>query len=182
MSLRIITGTRKGHKLKGPESSDSRPTEDRIKESIFNIINPIENDAIVLDLFACTGNIGLEFLSRGAKRAYFSEQNKKNLEFLEENIKHTKFEDSSIVFAGDFRRNLAQIRENIDYVYLDPPYKSNFYESAFDIMLNSEYFKDALYIVEINDDIDFSETFAGLDLIYEKKYGKKFIRFYREKK
>lgn len=180
MSLRIITGSRKGHKLKGPESTDARPTEDRIKESIFNIINPIEEDAVVLDLFACTGNIGLEFLSRGAKRAYFSEINRTNIKLLEDNIKHTKFEDSSVVLSGDFRRNIAQIRENVDYVYLDPPYQSEFYKLAFESLLKNKYFKDALYIVEINLDIDFSKEFENLDLVYEKKYGKKFIRFYRE--
>jgi len=180
MSLRIITGSRKGHKIKGPDSAYSRPTEDRIKESIFNIINPIEDDAIVLDLFACTGNIGLEFLSRGAKKAYFSELDRKNLELLNDNIKHTKFENSSIVLPGDFKRNIAQIRENIDYVYLDPPYKSDFYEKAFEAMLNNKYFEQALYIVEIDKDIDFSTKFENLELVYEKKYGKKYISFYRE--
>ncbi|MFL8887316.1 16S rRNA (guanine(966)-N(2))-methyltransferase RsmD [Helcococcus kunzii] len=182
MSLRIITGTRKGHKLKGPNSPDARPTEDRIKEAIFNIINPIEEDAMVLDVFACTGNIGLEFLSRGAKKAYFSELNRDNLKLLDDNIKHTKFENESVVLSGDFRRNIAQIRENVDYVYLDPPYNSEFYQLAFEAMLNNKYFEEALYIVEINIDIDFSEKFNNLDLVYEKKYGKKYIRFYRELK
>lgn len=181
MSLRVITGTRRGHKLKGPDDKNSRPTEDRVKEAIFNIISPVEEDEIALDLFACTGNIGIEFLSRGANKVYFSEINKNNISYLKDNISHTKFENKSVILQGDFRRNLSNIRENIDYVYMDPPYESGFYEIAFEIMLNIKYFKNALYIVEVNKDIDFSDKFEKLELIYSKKYGKKHINFYREK-
>lgn len=181
MALRVITGLRKGHKLQGPDSREARPTEDRIKESLFNILNPIKEDAIVLDLFACTGNIGIEFLSRGAKKVYFSELDKKNIDKIYKNLEHTKFTNQSEVFFGDFRRNILKIRESVDYVYIDPPYDSNFYEESIKILLENNYFKNCLFIVEINLDIDFSKNFENLELIYEKKYGKKFIRFYREK-
>lgn len=180
MSLRVITGLRKGHKLKGPRSGDARPTEDRVKESIFNIIEPLEDDAVCLDLFACTGNIGIEFLSRGVKKVYFSELEKKNVEDLEWNLNHTKFTKQSEIFTGDFRRNLLGIRENIDYVYLDPPYASSFYEESFNFMLGNKYFKHALYITEMNVDENFSNKFKTLELVYEKQYGKKYIKFYRE--
>lgn len=180
MSLRVITGLRKGHKLKGPRTGDARPTEDRVKESIFNILEPINEDTICLDLFACTGNIGIEFLSRGAKKAYFSELNKKNIEDLEWNLMHTKFTNHAEIFQGDFRRNILRIRESIDFVYLDPPYESRFYEESFKLMIGNKFFKDALYITEMNIDEDFSEKFENLELVYEKQYGKKYIRFYRE--
>ncbi|MFM1514976.1 16S rRNA (guanine(966)-N(2))-methyltransferase RsmD [Helcococcus ovis] len=181
MALRVITGLRKGHKLKGPKGESSRPTEDRIKEAIFNIIGSIEENEVVLDLFACTGNIGIEFLSRGAKKVYFSECDRYNLSYMEDNIIHTKFEDKSVILRGDFRKNLMQIRENIDYVYLDPPYKSDFYEKAFEYMIDNVYFNNSLFIVEIDKNIDFSEIYDKLDLVYEKKYGRKYIKFYREK-
>lgn len=181
MALRIISGIRKGYRIIGPEGDHSRPTEDRIKENIFNIISPIENYAIVLDLFSCTGNIGLEFLSRGAKKVYFSEINKSNLLSLEKNIEHTKFEKESVILKGDFRKNILMVLDNIDYVYLDPPYSSGFYEIALEQMLKLDRFKNSLYITEMNEDINFSEKFNELDLVYEKKYGKKYIKFYREK-
>lgn len=136
---------------------------------------------MVLDLFSCTGNIGLEFLSRGAKKAYLSEFDKHNLRLMQENIEHTKFTDQAVIMPGDFRKNLGQIRENIDYVYLDPPYKSEYYENSFELMLKSDFFKGTLFIVEVDADIDFSKTFDQLEIVYEKKYGRKYIRFYREK-
>ncbi len=180
MSTRVITGLRKGHKLLGPPSSDARPTEDRIKESIFNILNTVEEDAIVLDLFACTGNIGIEFLSRGAKKAYFSELDRRNLELLRRNLEHTKFIEESEVLEGDFRRNILRIKENIDYVYIDPPYLSNFYTESFKLLIGNKYFENALYIVESNENKNLEDEFEQLELVYEKKYGKKYIKFYRE--
>ena len=69
--MRVISGIRKGHKLKSPKGKEIRPTEDRIKESLFNILGPLKEDSLVLDLFAGTGSIGVEFLSRGAKIVYF---------------------------------------------------------------------------------------------------------------
>ncbi len=182
MSLRVITGLRKGHKLQGPKSSNARPTEDRIKESVFNIIGPFDNDFIALDLFAATGNIGIEFLSRGAKKVYFSELDRENIKLLEDNLEHTKFSDKSIVLKGDFRRNLLQIRDEIDFVYIDPPYDiEDYYIESIKIMLKNRYFKNALFIAEMNQYIHLTEFFDNLELVYEKKYGKKYIMFYREK-
>lgn len=182
MALRVITGLRKGHKLQGPRSSKARPTEDKIKESVFNIMEPFDDeDFVCLDLFAATGNIGIEFLSRGAKRVYFSEIDRDNIKLMNENLEHTKFTEQAIILQGDFRRNILQIRENIDYVYMDPPYESDFYFESFKIMLENKYFSDALFITEMKEDADFSNDFDNLELIYQKKYGKKYIKFYREK-
>ena len=182
MALRVITGLRKGHKLQGPKSSNARPTEDRIKESIFNIMEPFDNDFIALDLFAATGNIGIEFLSRGAIKVYFSELDRENVKLLEENLHHTSFTKESVVLKGDFRKNLLQIRDDIDFVYIDPPYdEKEYYIESFKLMLKSKYFKNALFITEMNENINFAECFDKLELVYEKKYGKKHIKFYRER-
>lgn len=181
MSLRVISGEKKGHKLKGPSGIHTRPTEDKIKEAIFNIIRYIEKDEVVLDLFAATGNIGIEFLSRGAKKVYFSEKNIENVKLIKENLFHTNLEDKAQILIGDFRKNILQVNEKIDYVYIDPPYDSDFYEKSFDLLLQRDEFKDSLFIAEYNKNIDFSEIFEKLELIYEKKYGKKYIKFYRRK-
>lgn len=182
MALRVITGLKKGHKLQGPKSSNARPTEDRIKESIFNIMEPFDDGFIALDLFAATGNIGIEFLSRGAKKVYFSELDRENIKLLDENLHHTNFNEKSVVLKGDFRRNLLHIRDNIDFVYIDPPYDvQDYYKESFRIMLKSKYFNNAIFITEMNENIDFTDDFDKLELVYEKKYGKKHIKFYREK-
>lgn len=183
MVLRVITGLRKGFKLQGPKGSNSRPTEDKIKESIFNILEPLSDEEfIALDLFSCTGNIGIEFLSRGAQKVYFSENSRNNMELLKKNLEHTKFLDKSTVLFGDFRKNLILVNENIDYVYIDPPYFSDYYQEALKIMLSRECFKDSLFITEMDRDVNFSEFFDELDLVYEKRYGKKYIKFYRRNK
>lgn len=181
MSLRVIAGLRKGHNLRGPLDYSARPTESKVKESIFNIISNIEEDEIALDLFAATGSIGIEFLSRGAKKVYFSENNRDHIENLKWNLNHTKFTEQAVIMTGDFRKNLLQINENIDYVYLDPPYKSDYYNQAFDIMLEKPFFKNALYITEMNNDYDFTQDYENLELLVAKRYGKKYLKFYREK-
>lgn len=180
MSLRVITGLRKGHKIKGPRDSSARPTEDRIKEALFNILQPMPEDFIALDLFSATGNIGIEFLSRGASKVYFSENNRNNIEDLKWNLDHTKFTDQAVVLERDFKSNILQINEGIDYVYIDPPYHSNYYSESLELMLENKCFDSALYILEMKEDIDFSEKFDKLELVYEKKYGKKYLKFYRE--
>lgn len=179
MALRVISGLRKGHKLRGPIDSRARPTEDRIKESLFNIIHPIEEDAVCLDLFAATGNIGIEFLSRGAKKVYFSEKDKSNVKDLKWNLDHTKLADKAEILEFDYKKNILTIRENIDYVYIDPPYQSDYYMEALKLMLDRRYFKDALFILESNADYDYSKDLQDLNLVYEKKYGKKHLKFYR---
>ncbi len=179
MALRVISGLRKGHKLRGPIDSRARPTEDRIKESLFNIIQPIEEEAVCLDLFAATGNIGIEFLSRGAKKVYFSEKDRSNVNDLKWNLDHTKLADKAEILEFDYKKNILTIRENIDYVYIDPPYESDYYIEALKLMVDRKYFKDALFILESNNDYDYSKDIKELNLVYEKKYGKKCLKFYR---
>lgn len=181
MSLRVITGLRRGHKIKGPVNNNTRPTEDRIKEALFNILFPFEDEFTALDLFAATGNIGIEFLSRGATKVYFSEKDRQNISDLKDNLEHTKFTEQAVILEGDFKRNILQIREKIDYVFIDPPYKSDYYKESLELMLDRENFKDSLFITEMNIDHDFSAEFEEIDLVYEKKYGKKWLRFYRRK-
>ena len=84
--MRVISGSRKGHKLKSPKGENTRPTEDRIKESIFNILGNIKNNSLVLDLFAGTGSIGIEFLSRGAESCYFIDLSNDSIKIIKENL------------------------------------------------------------------------------------------------
>ncbi len=95
--MRVISGDKKGFKLKAPKGMDTRPTEDRIKESLFNILGPINENSIVLDLFSGSGSIGIEFLSRGgAKFVYFIDNSNLSISTIKENIAHTDFEKKNL--------------------------------------------------------------------------------------
>lgn len=176
--MRVIAGLRKGFKLEGPRKSKARPTEDKIKETIFNILYPMKHDAVVLDLFACTGSIGIEFLSRGAKKVFFSELNYDNIKILNQNLEKTKFTDTSIVLGGDYKKNIKSIDEDIDYVFIDPPYYTNYYEKSIRLMLEIDYFKNSSFITEADRHMDFTEKFDELKLVFQRQYGKKEISIY----
>ena len=96
--MRVISGKARGTKLNSIESLDTRPTLDRVKESLFNIIQNKIVDATILDLFAGSGAIGIEFISRGAKKAYFCEKNHNAAKMIHQNLTKTKFENQSEVF------------------------------------------------------------------------------------
>ena len=123
--MRVIAGTHRGRRLTAPPGTDTRPTSDRVRESLFSILGPLE-DALVLDLFAGTGALGLEALSRGAAHATFVERDRKALDALERNVRDFGLgPDAATVVRGDYRRHLrdaAARGEAYDLVVLDPPY------------------------------------------------------------
>ncbi|MDO5026281.1 MAG: RsmD family RNA methyltransferase [Tissierellia bacterium] len=180
--MRVISGTNRGQRLLGPKDSNSRPTEDKIKEAIFNIISPIKKACVMVDLFACTGSIGIEFLSRGAKKVYFSELRYNNIKIMKENLAKTGFLDKALILKGHFLKNLSLIEEDIDYVYIDPPYDSDFYFQALDFISKSTHFENAKLILEADRPEDFSGEFENLTLVFKRKYGKKEISIYERKK
>ena len=123
--MRIIAGQVKGFQLKAPKGLNVRPTSDRVKETVFNILSSQLMGAVVLDLFAGTGNLGLEALSRGAASAVFFDASRKSLEVIKENITHTNFNDCCEVRKTDaligmdfFQRN----HKKFDLIFCDPPY------------------------------------------------------------
>jgi len=125
--LRVISGLKKGYRLKGPKNRDIRPTEDRIKESMFNILGYVDNESMVLDLCAGTGSIGIEFLSRGAKKAFFVDRSRESIQCIKENLIHTKLEDRAEIIRGDVIKaiiNFGQRGIAFDYIFTDPPYNS----------------------------------------------------------
>lgn len=126
--MRVISGVARGTKLNSIDSINTRPTLDRIKESLFNIIQNRIEDSEVLDLFAGSGAIGIEFISRGSKKVYFCEKSYEAIEMIKQNLKKTKFENKSEIFEKDYKKcllELARRKVNLDYVYIDPPYKEN---------------------------------------------------------
>ena len=107
--MRIISGTARGTKLFTLEGLDTRPTLDRVKEPLFNIINFDLEDAVVLDLFAGSGALGLEAISRGAKKVFLCEKNRNAANIVEKNIEKTKFQDQAILIRNDFEKAISFI-------------------------------------------------------------------------
>ena len=121
--MRVIAGTRKGHKLAAPRGLDTRPTSDRVRESIFNLVGPVD-DAKVLDLFAGSGALGIEALSRGAASAVFVEHDADAVRTIERNLDRLRLTGARVVH-GDALRTLAQeatVGAKYDLVLVDPPY------------------------------------------------------------
>ena len=177
--MRVIAGLGKGYRLLGPKSTKSRPTEDKIKESVFNVLYPLRENSVILDLFSCTGSIGIEFLSRGSKKVFFSESNYDNIRILNENLEKTRFLEQAEVLQGDFKKNILRVYEDIDYVYIDPPYYSDFYTKALHIMKDIVYFRNAYFIFEADKRIDVLENFNCFELVFQRRYGKKEISIYK---
>ncbi len=126
--LRIIAGQLKGRRLRTPKGKITRPTSDRVREALFNILGPRVVDSLFLDLFAGSGAVGLEALSRGAKKVVFVENNRYALNCLLSNLKVTGFESKGQVIAVDVRRALLLLKRqklSFDLIYADPPYDQN---------------------------------------------------------
>lgn len=131
--MRIITGIAKGRAIKAPEGQNTRPTSDRVKEALFNIISKKIYGANVLDLFSGTGNLGLEALSRGAKACTFVEHNNSTYKTLSFNVETLGFTSSSELYKGDafeVLERLGRIGKKYDIIFLDPPYSMGLIEKS----------------------------------------------------
>lgn len=140
--MRVITGSARGRRLKELTGMETRPTTDRVKEGIFNIIQFDLEGRRVLDLFAGTGQLGIEALSRGAATAVFVEQRRDAAVLTRDNLKITEFTDRGRVVNGEAMAFLASSKEKFDIIFIDPPYAANLWEAAlsaisrFDILSN----------------------------------------------
>ena len=175
--MRVIAGTRRSLPLKSVPGLSSRPTQDRIKETLFNMLQPYVSGSIFLDLFCGTGGIGIEALSRGAKKGFFVEKDRKTFSVLTENLKFTKFTEESVCFQMDTLMAFPRIKESLsgesaDIIFMDPPYYEGYYTPVLNGLLSSGIAdKDTLIIAEADKKEDFS--FAqemGYQIIKEKIY------------
>ena len=121
--MRVISGIARGTKISSIESLATRPTLDRVKESLFNILQNDIKNKVMLDLFAGSGALGIEALSRGAKKAYFCDNSKEAIKVLKQNLEKTKLIKNAIIINKDYKLALKEIKEKIDIIFLDPPYK-----------------------------------------------------------
>lgn len=182
--MRVIAGTARSLPLKAPEGLDTRPTADRIKETLFNMLQAYIPGSVFVDLFSGSGGIGIEALSRGAKKAYFIENAPKAIACIRQNLTFTKMEDRAIVLKQDVIGGLSGIFENIvDVIFMDPPYHCEYEKNALALLVNMRYVtEDTLIVVEAALDTDFSylET-MGYKVEKEKKYKTNKHMFIRKK-
>lgn len=169
--MRIITGSAKGMRLVAPKGLDTRPTGDRIKESLFNILGNNIIGKNVLDLFAGTGNLGIEALSRGAKSATFIDF--ATDKFIKENLKRARLEEKAKVFKGDVFRVLNRLKNEIyDIIFIDPPYHKGLSQKTMEILNSSTFFSDnGIIVLESGVDEEFPE-YDRLEIIRNISYGK----------
>ena len=128
--MRVITGSARGCRLKELEGMETRPTTDRVKEGLFNIIQFDIEGRKILDLFAGTGQLGIECLSRGAVSAVFVDRRADAVKLIRENLKATSLTERGRVISGDSMEYLKSIRETFDIIFLDPPYEAGLLEPA----------------------------------------------------
>ncbi|MEG0806173.1 MAG: 16S rRNA (guanine(966)-N(2))-methyltransferase RsmD [Lachnospiraceae bacterium] len=171
--MRIIAGTARSLPLKSPSGLDTRPTTDRIKETLFNILSPTICDTNFLDLFSGSGAIGLEAVSRGAKSATFIEKNKEAIACIRENIAFTGFENQCRLIEGDVPTalNRMQGERGYDYIFLDPPYHQDLYRKVLTILSQASFVDcDTTIIVEtaIENPLDYLEELGFCQVRYKK--------------
>ncbi len=128
--MRVISGKARRINLKTPVGLDTRPTTDRIKETLFNMINQDMYDCVFVDLFSGSGAIGIESLSRGAAYAYFIDNNKNAIACIKDNLKATKLENEALVIQADVINSLNRIDKTPDYIFMDPPYNTELERSV----------------------------------------------------
>lgn len=158
--MRVIAGSAKSLRLKTIEGLDTRPTTDRIKETLFNMINPYINDCTFLDLFSGSGGIGIEALSRGADFAVFVEQNQGAITCIKENLTFTHLSEKGMVLKQDVMQALKSLetKYQFDILFMDPPYDKGLEEQ---VLL---YLKDSSILHQ--DSIIILETSKGNSLSY----------------
>jgi RNA methyltransferase, RsmD family len=178
--MRIITGEYRGRKLETPIGYDVRPTSDKVKEAVFNVLMNETYGRICVDLFAGTGSLGLEALSRGAARCYFCDNSRDSIKIIKENIRRCGAEDKSVVKAGDYAKALGAIKEQADIFFIDPPYKAGLYEKCIGLIDSLDLLsKEGIILAEHDARDEVPDRAGDLVKVREKKYGKTMISFYR---
>lgn len=177
--MRVISGTARGRRLKELQGMDTRPTTDKVKESIFNIIQFDIEGRRVLDLFGGTGQLGIEALSRGAARCVFLDQRKDAAALIRENLKTTGLSDRAAVVQGDSIAYLNSSREKFDLIFLDPPYQSDLLERALETITRIDILNgNGIILCESNVEKELPEVISPYTKGREYRYGKIKVTLY----
>ena len=179
--MRIIGGKAKGRPVLFPAKNKARPTSDRIKEALFNILSPLE-DKIFLDIFSGSGNIGIEALSRGAKQAAFIEKESALVEYIRRNLSHCGFAGAYEILAMDFRAAIPLLLKKkacFDIIFADPPYESGLVEETCRYVGKKKLFtNEGVFVIQhsVREEPAWKRE-EGLMLLDQRKYGDTLLTF-----
>ena len=178
--MRVIAGKYKGRKLFSPEDSSVRPTTDKVKEACFSILTNDIYDARVLDLFAGSGGLGIEALSRGASYCLFADASRKSLNLVKQNLDHCKVEEYTRIAAGDYSKVLKSLagriedgrEEPFDIILLDPPYDAGFLDEVFRLIAEGGVLAPGgIIVAEHRKQIEMPDELHGFTRTKERRYG-----------
>lgn len=183
--MRVIAGSAKSLKLKTVEGMDTRPTQDRIKETLFNMIQYDIAGCKFLDLFSGSGAMGIEALSRGAREAVFVEQGRQPLSCIRENLSFTHLEEQATVLPMDVTQAISKLEtigQTFDFIFMDPPYNKGWEDKILALLDQSSICtEETVVIVESALDTEISEEcFSRLEIYKTKKYKTNKHTFLRE--
>lgn len=179
--MRVITGTARGVRLKTPKGEKTRPTADRVKEAVFSIIQFETEGSRFLDLFAGTGQMGIEALSRGASHAVFVDEWKDACQLVKENLRLSGLSAKAAVVQDHYLSYLQKCRETFDIVFLDPPYAEIFLENALNKISEIDILSDrGIIICERPAEKQLELEIPGLKRCKDYRYGKTWITVFRK--
>lgn len=178
--MRVIAGTARSIPLLSREGLDTRPTSDRVKEAIFNIIQFEIEGREVLDLFGGSGQLAIEALSRGAAGAVIVDQSKESVSIIQQNLKKTYFQNRAEVVCADYMEYLARSKKRFDLVFLDPPYREKFLENALKRISEIDILKtNGIILCERPAEKVLPDSYTAFRRVRDYKYGKTGITLYR---
>ena len=179
--MRVVAGTARGTVLKTPSGMETRPTSDRVKEALFSIVHFDIPGACVLDLFGGTGQLGIEALSRGAKRAVFVDQSNSACKLIRENLQKTSFADRATVQCCDYMSYLRSCKEKFDLILLDPPYAEVFLENSLKMITEIDILQyGGIIATERPVGKELCDQFSGYSRSKDYKYGNTLITLFRK--
>lgn len=175
--MKVISGFLKGRNIEGFNINGTRPTMDRVKESLFASIQGYLNDSIVLDLFSGSGNLGIEAISNGSKKVYFNDVSRDAIKVINKNIINFGINEKSVIFNKDYKEALTELKNSnvvFDIIFLDPPYKKEILNSVIDKILEYNLLSsNGIIVCEVSN--DYINDNLRLERIKEKKYGDKLV-------
>ena len=179
--MRVIAGKAKGVQLKTPEGLKTRPTADRVKEALFSIIQFDLPESSVLDLFGGTGQLGIEALSRGARKAVFVDEQDSACCLIRENLKKAKLQEQGQVIRGDYLSYLGSCREKFNIIFLDPPYAEVFLETSLKKISEIDILQSGgIIIAERPLGKNLPDQIEGFTRSRDYKYGKILLTLYKK--
>lgn len=180
--MRIIAGELKGRRLRSPQTNDVRPTSDKVKEAVFSMLLPwMDGDLVCMDVFAGSGSLGLEAISRGASKVFFSDSSRESLALCRENAQMCGVSDRCVFLSGDFRSNIRRIKEPVDIFFVDPPYADLLIPQTLEAIEEAGICgPGAIVVCEHRHKDELPEQLHGFTCIKDRRYGATGVTIYEK--